>query len=716
MAGETSNSASRLCIFHRRLEPAKQPCPWIQGRDTPSGNTAISPFELVTPLSYEDATLLETLQTQPSALCQRCSDYDVIGAFKEAEILDQTEQLAHGHEAYIEYQQYIARYEIRLGLLSSLHLTPSCQLCRLIYRILPRGSLDPADTTVKIVPFKPYIRRAGWENTPSDLRSGSAIFLGIDTPDYTIAAAHSLTASDDPIRLPSMAGEAVALSSQQTFPGRKWYNARFVDRFVDFATVKMAIEHCESSHGQTCHISEWPAEMATVRMVDVVDRRIVPCPDRCDYVALSYVWGGVMPMAGALDSRTLPRTIEDAITATGRLGRRYLWVDALCIDQGESLSAEKAAAKQEQLGLMHLIYRCATITIVALAGDNSDAGLAGVSHEFPRIPQSREIIHGHDFFTVPPTIPIVLDTTVWQSRAWTLQEGFCTRRSLYLSETQAQFECGQLGVSESEDLETWPHRVISRHPSISTFNEFFYGEGPLPGSVPSTPGHLRVFGGMLSTFTSRRMTNESDSLNAFLGVLAMMEKFSFPSGFTWGLPLQSHPQSLAWTHDRRASRKRRAAFPSWSWAGWEGKAMFPDTILELESDYRQLDPRKDLKVRLVAVDGKDILVEGWTVTLDIRTEPFSEAFRVGSKEVIGSVREGNSIHNNTVPSGTYSGLVVERVSYKIGENVPEKQEVFLLLLDWVGTVANRMTLVKVTPFLGGDFMLAEPQKTTVRLC
>ena len=80
------------------------------------------------------------------------------------------------------------------------------------------------------------------------------------------------------------------------------------------------------------------------------------------------------------------------------------------------------------------------------------------------------------------------------------------------------------------------------------------------------------------------------------------------------------------------------------------------------------------------------------------------------------MREGNSIHNNTVPSGTYSGLVVERVSYKIGENVPEKQEVFLLLLDWVGTVANRMTLVKVTPFLGGDFMLAEPQKTTVRLC
>ena len=65
------------------------------------------------------------------------------------------------------------------------------------------------------------------------------------------------------------------------------------------------------------------------------------------------------------------------------------------------MSAEQAADKQKQLGLMHLIYRCATITIVALAGNNSDAGLAGVSHELLRIPQSREAIHGYDLFTVP---------------------------------------------------------------------------------------------------------------------------------------------------------------------------------------------------------------------------------------------------------------------------------------------------------------------------
>jgi hypothetical protein len=131
-------------------------------------------------------------------------------------------------------------------------------------------------------------------------------------------------------RFATMPGEGIALDSRQAFLSRKAFNARRVDRFLEFTKIKRALEVCEASHGSSCR-RDWPAKMGTTRMVDVIERKTVPCPDCCDYVALSYVWGGIMPADGALESRTLPRTIEDATTVTKKLGKRYLWVCILVL-------------------------------------------------------------------------------------------------------------------------------------------------------------------------------------------------------------------------------------------------------------------------------------------------------------------------------------------------------------------------------------------------
>ena len=62
------------------------------------------------------------------------------------------------------------------------------------------------------------------------------------------------------------------------------------------------------------------------------------------------------------------------------------------------------------------------------------------------------------------------------------------------------------------------------------------------------------------------MTNESDSLNAFRGMLTAYEAEIFPEGFICGMPLHSHVYILAWVHKRNVVPKRRPALPSWSWA------------------------------------------------------------------------------------------------------------------------------------------------------
>jgi hypothetical protein len=258
-------------------------------------------------------------------------------------------------------------------------------------------------------------------------------------------------------------------------------------------------------------------------------------------------------------------------------------------------------------------------------------------------------------------------------------------------------------------------KMHSQHPAQSVMAEFIKGLEPQLGSVSYTPKHLQMFGGGINDYTRRHMRNEDDSVNGFLGILSAMERRLFPAGFICGLPLRSHPQSLAWMHDRRYLPKLRRAFPSWSWVGWEGEVLFPDTLVELAIGGSLMEPRTDLTVQFVSVNGKEIVVESWMVTLDVRTKPFSEAFKSGSEEFIGSVMERNFMHNNTLASSTYNFLVVQRVTYKISEDSREKQRVFLLMLDWTGQVARRKTLVTLTLFLGGDFMQAKPARGRIRL-
>lgn len=320
-------SYSRLCIFCRRLEPTSEVCPQVRDRGAsqgkPSHQTYIGWAQPLTPFSAEDAALLESLKKQPSSLCQRCAEYDMVAVFKEADPLDPAEQFELGNDGYSEYLRQLARYQMPLGLLSDLHLTPACPLCRLVYRILPRHSLDPDDDGLRLTPIRMYEREFGWEALPMHMRSRFSLRLGLS--DHGAAVMHSFIPGDPDVRLERMRGEVIAMQSRQAPPDRRMCNARLVSPLLDFARGREALELCQTTHS-ACRIPRWPAEMSRTRVVDVVRRKTVPCPDDCDYVALSYVWGGVMPAAGALQGRTLPRTIEDAITVTQKLGKRYLWV------------------------------------------------------------------------------------------------------------------------------------------------------------------------------------------------------------------------------------------------------------------------------------------------------------------------------------------------------------------------------------------------------
>lgn len=104
--------------------------------------------------------------------------------------------------------------------------------------------------------------------------------------------------------------------------------AEFYFPMCDLDLVRSWIGRCAESH-DLCRL-EQQRPLRHLRVIDCSLSIVVPAPDECQYVALSYVWGEagnmLLPETSKLPTR-LPATIEDSITATRRLGYRYLWVD-----------------------------------------------------------------------------------------------------------------------------------------------------------------------------------------------------------------------------------------------------------------------------------------------------------------------------------------------------------------------------------------------------
>lgn len=155
----------------------------------------------------------------------------------------------------------------------------------------------------------------------------------------------------------------------------------YVQNTWNHAKAKSWLQKCLSSHEIRCGKSVTKA--ANMRLIDCATMAIVEAAESARWIALSYVWGDrlesttssastTLPVGAHLPSTT-PRTVEDAVVVTRRLGYRYLWVDEYCIDQQDK-------QKQHiQISQMDEVYRGADLTIVAAAGEGKDRGLPGVN-------------------------------------------------------------------------------------------------------------------------------------------------------------------------------------------------------------------------------------------------------------------------------------------------------------------------------------------------
>lgn len=147
-------------------------------------------------------------------------------------------------------------------------------------------------------------------------------------------------------------------------------------------------------------------------------------------------------------------------------------VDALCIDQTPS------PEKEQQLSMMDLIYSCAWATIVALHGENSDAGLCGVSARHSRAPQGSEWIEGSQLLSLFPTLHQELTGVTYCNRAWTLQEFLLCSRRILFGKHQIHFLCNTGRYCESVDDTRDPGGVLNTNPKQPDFFLLVSHPGP----------------------------------------------------------------------------------------------------------------------------------------------------------------------------------------------------------------------------------------------
>lgn len=402
-----------------------------------------------------------------------------------------------------------------------------------------------------------------------------------------------------------------------------WYGKSLGTR-VDVEFFEDCVNYCEKLHSN-CRTFQWSPlphaqekyKSVPFRLIDVDTKQIFETdfeecirPDsHYKYIALSYSWGtasSIRPNShparltpenvdlfkheGVLEESVLdqvnmylPKTISDAMDVVRRVGRRYLWVDSLCIVQHEGHLDNEA-----NISRMGRIYGEALFTIVAADSRHADSGLKGVNT--PRIAYNQiledSIVPGAQLF-LPASIE--QNYTLWDSRAWCFQEKLLSRRMLVFTGGFAVWHCrGGVWREDVNALDgdggsaqlSWP-RLMSIPRSSNGLEAIGIQSLEEDDSVrlnrlPAMEQYVEA----VEDFSRRDIGDSWRILDAFEGLQSVFEcPELLASPFRYGLPSHSMDVALLWQPKGQVRRRKPKVNqrgnitvqspPSWSWAGWE---------------------------------------------------------------------------------------------------------------------------------------------------
>lgn len=282
------------------------------------------------------------------------------------------------------------------------------------------------------------------------------------------------------------------------------------------------------------------------------------------YATLSYCWGGPQK-TGATEGNweeltrgilvsTLPKTIQDAVTITRKLGLQYLWIDALCIKQNSKEDWDLESSR------MASIYGNAAITIAAAGGSDSDAGCftQGNSTNNQEIDTFEMKLPNGNIGSVCISVQgdYLPSQDPLNGRAWALQERLLSPRLLVYSTGTIYWQC-QVKVGRNVIGSVRLPRLFFEPPKIWDWDT--------PVSDEEHATLYTVWQQISMDYSRRSITYDRDSLSALSG---LARRFQDVTGdeYLAGLWKKTLSAGLMWqVTGGIGARPSTYLAPTWSW-------------------------------------------------------------------------------------------------------------------------------------------------------
>ena len=314
------------------------------------------------------------------------------------------------------------------------------------------------------------------------------------------------------------------------------------------------------------------------------------------YLALSHLWGKDRPLCTTsstlerfqkrIEFQELPKTFQDAVTVTRQLGIRFLWIDSLCIVQDDSKDWET------QSKLMGDVFTNAYCTIAASrAGGSSDGFLTSKK---PRNAVAVTQSSGYTYYVCDAIDDFHSDVEEGElnKRGWVLQERALSHRTIYFTEVQIYWECGN-GV-HCETLTKLRKYVISKISSRAYLNVLiislspksaFLGDSEFPESARTfyRGGRIRLYEEVYKQYSRLAFTFTVDRAIAISGLeKRLIRTFSTVGGY--GIFAEYLNRSLLWQRSgldfmEPIHYPLSKTVPSWSWMAYVGAITYVDIPL-----------------------------------------------------------------------------------------------------------------------------------------
>lgn len=352
------------------------------------------------------------------------------------------------------------------------------------------------------------------------------------------------------------------------------------------------------------------------------------------YVALSYCWGkktqSCQTTASTLSDHktnirwaTLPRTLQDAIQFTRMLGIEYLWVDCLCIVQGDREDWERES------GRMSNVYRCAYVTLAAAWGDDSNSGLFSVAEDFEPNVVANLCLNDQiwPLYLRPAHPPICnwdackdAGETPLFDRGWTFQERLISPKVIYFTRDELAFQCSfhaacECGLTQHQLCDLDPDITDIPNPKSDLADAISSCDNDLASpavqldditlqdqeciKTPSSPYsdydtspilevNQRAWLDLVRDYSKLKLTNPTDKLPAFGAVARQFQALHPRERYLAGLWSGSLHLDLLW-YTHTAPGPRLENIPTWSWASISGLITYLPCILQFTRSFEIAD-------------------------------------------------------------------------------------------------------------------------------